>query len=356
MELTKVFIIVPSNVDTSPIKGAAALANALSVWVTVCFVTLKKGRKNCSLLNDDVEWIALGKYSSWLMKIKVLRLILKEAGGKKSIATISSSLSADFVNSFCTDFAVTLSSVRGNLPVVYLNTYGFIGKLVAYLHLKTLKSMDHVVSMTNVMAKQVEKYIGTSSPVIGNFIDESGLNSYNHYCISGKYKIIFTGSIIYGKQPILLIDSISELIKNGIDLQLDILGKGVLLDSVITRVQELGISNRVNFHGYVKEPYSYIASSDVLVLPSLSEGVSRSALEALFLGVPCVLRDVDGSSELIQEGVNGTLFAKDDDLTDAILRALKLSRSRSSRSSLLPDNFRQHYAARQYLELLESNV
>ena len=216
--------------------------------------------------------------------------------------------------------------------------------------------MDHVVSMTNVMAKQVEKYIGTSSPVIGNFIDESGLNSYNHYCISGKYKIIFTGSIIYGKQPILLIDSISELIKNGIDLQLDILGKGVLLDSVITRVQELGISNRVNFHGYVKEPYSYIASSDVLVLPSLSEGVSRSALEALFLGVPCVLRDVDGSSELIQEGVNGTLFAKDDDLTDAILRALKLSRSRSSRSSLLPDNFRQHYAARQYLELLESNV
>ena len=68
------------------------------------------------------------------------------------------------------------------------------------------------------------------------------------------------------------------------------------------------------------------------------------------------MRDVDGSSELIQEGLNGVLFEKDDDLMDAIVHALKLSRNRTSRSSLLPDKFRQQYAARKYLDLLESNV
>ena len=192
---------------------------------------------------------------------------------------------------------------------------------------------------------------------MSSFIDEKKLNHFkNNNRVNGRFKIIFVGSLIHGKQPLLLIDSIFNLIKDGKDVQLDILGEGELLETAISRVRNLGIVDRVNFHGYVKEPYSFISSSDILVLPSLSEGVSRSILEALFLGVPCVLRDVDGSSELIQEGLNGVLFEKDDDLMDAIVHALKLSRNRTSRSSLLPDKFRQQYAARKYLDLLESNV
>ena len=93
-----------------------------------------------------------------------------------------------------------------------------------------------------------------------------------------------------------------------------------------------------------------------LVLPSLSEGVSRSALEALYLGVPCVLRDVDGSSELIQEGINGYLFSENSELPNAMMRAVELSRNRNELVSLLPEKFRQKRAARQYLDLLESSV
>jgi glycosyltransferase involved in cell wall biosynthesis len=356
-KIAKIFIIVPSNVESSPVKGAAALANVLSEWVTVCFITLKKVNDEFSLLNGNVEWVSLGGESSWIKRIKIIRSMIEAAGEKKAVATISLALSADFVNSFCVNLALTFSSVRGNLPVVYVNTYGIIGKLIAYLHLKRLKKMTHVVSMTKVMSKQVEKYIGKSSPVIGNFIDENNLDIYTNYeCISGRYKIVFAGSLIYGKQPLLLIDSVFELINNDIDIELDIFGEGMLLESVVSRVKQLDIMNRVNFHGYIKEPYSYVSSSDILVLPSLSEGVSRSALEALFLGVPCVLRDVDGSSELIQEGVNGALFEKDSDLADAMLRALELSRNRNYRSSLLPNNFRQQSAARKYMELLESSV
>ena len=40
MPIKKVFIIVPAVVEASPIKGAAALANALSQWVSVVFVSL----------------------------------------------------------------------------------------------------------------------------------------------------------------------------------------------------------------------------------------------------------------------------------------------------------------------------
>ena len=49
MKIKKVFIIVPAPVNDSPVKGAAALANTLSEWVSVTFVTLKSGKDDFDL-------------------------------------------------------------------------------------------------------------------------------------------------------------------------------------------------------------------------------------------------------------------------------------------------------------------
>ena len=91
-----------------------------------------------------------------------------------------------------------------------------------------------------------------------------------------------------------------------------------------------------------------------MVLPSLSEGLSRASLEALYLGVPCVLRAVDGNAELIREGVNGTLFRETASLAGAMMATAAWSRARTGkRDSLLPENYRQQSAVRKYLALLE---
>jgi glycosyltransferase involved in cell wall biosynthesis len=90
------------------------------------------------------------------------------------------------------------------------------------------------------------------------------------------------------------------------------------------------------------------------VLPSLSEGTPRSALEALHLGVPCVLRAADGNSELIASEQQGALFEEDAALPDTIARVAAYSRTRSVvRSTLLPRGFRQVEQARRYLSLVE---
>jgi glycosyltransferase involved in cell wall biosynthesis len=91
-----------------------------------------------------------------------------------------------------------------------------------------------------------------------------------------------------------------------------------------------------------------------MAIPSRSEGLSRAALEALHLGVPCVLRDTDGNGELVRPGVNGILFHDDADLADAVAAGAKLGRMHGQRESLLPEPYRQHYAARQYLQLVDS--
>jgi glycosyltransferase involved in cell wall biosynthesis len=354
--IKKVFIIVPSAVMDSPIKGAVALASALTEWVLVTFITLKQGDDDFDLLNDDIEWVSLAKYK-WHKKLKVLRELLNHSGDRNTIATISLCFSADIMNSLCVNnVAITCASVRGNLPITYVNTYGFKGKWLAYFHLKRLKKINQVVSMTSTMSKQVQEYIGKKSPIIGNFINEESLAKYRKRQLNiGVYKFVFTGSLISAKQPLILIDAVATLVENGKDVRLDIFGDGPLMETLKDRVVKLSIDDKVIFHGFVNEPYTYIANADTLVLPSLSEGISRSALEALYLGIPCVLRDVDGNSEFIKEGVNGSLFKDDSELADAMIRVAKFSRDRMDVSSLLPARFRQQTAAKQYLELLECN-
>jgi len=353
MNIKKVFIIVPSPSDHSPVKGAAALANSLSQFVSVTFVTLKCGRSDFDLLNNSIATVSLAEHS-WSNKLKYLRQLLKEAGHPKNIATISSSFSADFINSFCNKYATTCASVRGNNPKNYLDTYGFVGILLAYVHLKRLKKVKHVVSMTHSMAEQVERYIGRSTPVIGNFIDEARIIKYQkNKVISKTVRFIFTGNFIERKKPLLLINAMEVLHLQGISFVLDMFGDGPLLHEAKQMVRRLDLESYVVFHGHVNEPYQYISKADILILPSLSEGVPRSVLEALCLGVPCILRDVDGNRELVQSGVNGEVFSSDTELPNLILQVVKQSKDGVFyNKNLIPDIFRQSSCTISYLKLI----
>ena len=168
--MNKVFIIVPSASFDSPVKGACALANGLLNFSSITFVTLKGNSDAFSLLNKRVEILDLGQYKNWYQKLRVFKKILIKNGTSKNITTISIGFSADLVNSMCCNLSLTCSSVRGDLPKVYKEKFGRIGKLIAYFHLKRLRKFNHVISMTKSMSLSIESYIGKKSPVIGNFI------------------------------------------------------------------------------------------------------------------------------------------------------------------------------------------
>ena len=118
----------------------------------------------------------------------------------------------------------------------------------------------------------------------------------------------------------------------------------------------LGLESRVVFHGQVETPFELIQSSDLMMLPSESEGIPRAALESLYLGIPCILRSVDGNQELISDGVNGYLFTRDSELPDVTARALASIRARtgSMATNLLPPQFRQSSNVQKYLDLILS--
>jgi glycosyltransferase involved in cell wall biosynthesis len=259
------------------------------------------------------------------------------------------------VNALCRSLAFTCAGVRGNLPMNYRFDYGVAGMPLAALHLTCLRACDAVVVMTNAMAAQVRRYTSTTPRVIGNFVDESRLDKYRaERPAEGPFRFVFLGSLTPRKQPLALVDAVSELTRSGVSAHLDLVGDGPLRTNIAERVRELKLDQAVSLHGHRDDPYDILARADVMVLPSLSEGLSRASLEALYLGVPCVLRAVDGNAELIREGTNGTLFRENTSLAAAMAATAAWSRALTGkRESLLPDAYRQGSAVSSYLALLD---
>jgi glycosyltransferase involved in cell wall biosynthesis len=68
----------------------------------------------------------------------------------------------------------------------------------------------------------------------------------------------------------------------------------------------------------------YYQSADVLILPSLKEGLPNVVLEAMACGLPCVAARASGSRELIIEGETGFTYAHGnvEEMGDAVRRCL----------------------------------
>lgn len=88
--------------------------------------------------------------------------------------------------------------------------------------------------------------------------------------------------------------------------------------------KRLGISSNVIFTGYRKDNLNVISSLDLLVLPSLEEGLPRVALEAQAIGIPVVASNVGGVIEAVDDGKTGILVPPRDinALSNAIVQLL----------------------------------
>lgn len=64
--------------------------------------------------------------------------------------------------------------------------------------------------------------------------------------------------------------------------------------------------------GYVANPEHLLNAVDLVVLPSLSEGLPNIVLEAMASGVLCLVTDVSGNTDLVRDGVTGRTFAPGD--------------------------------------------
>ncbi len=134
--------------------------------------------------------------------------------------------------------------------------------------------------------------------------------------------ILFVGGLDPLKSPPLLLQSYAKFKKLVPKSLLIFVGQGSLEELLHRQREKLGLTEDVLFMGRVPNerlPLFYNAS-DVFVLPSLYEGISMVALEALACGTPIVVTDAIGASEFIREGVQGFIVKRAN--VEAIVEAL----------------------------------
>ena len=74
----------------------------------------------------------------------------------------------------------------------------------------------------------------------------------------------------------------------------------------------MNLRQNITFYGFVNNPLSYIKAADILILPSIIEGLPGVLLEAMFCKTPVVACNVGGISEIISSET-GSLIKKDDE-------------------------------------------
>lgn len=104
--------------------------------------------------------------------------------------------------------------------------------------------------------------------------------------------------------------------------KLYIVGEGPELARVQGLIKKYCLEKRVTFFQGVAEVISFLQIAEIFVMPSRFEGLSNAILEAMACELAVVATNVEGNAELITDGVNGLLVAKDDEV--ALTNALTL--------------------------------
>jgi len=101
-----------------------------------------------------------------------------------------------------------------------------------------------------------------------------------------------------------LLECVSRLKKEGLDVQLDVVGGGSELTKLQALSRHLGIDEDVDFHGHVSDRRQVVALLDaahVYVSASRVEGLPRALVEAQARGLPVVSTDAGGTRELVEQ-------------------------------------------------------
>jgi len=118
------------------------------------------------------------------------------------------------------------------------------------------------------------------------------------------------------KDPVLLARSFVQVLRDVPDaarrLRLVMIGDGPLWDQVRAVLDEAGATDLAWLPGERDDVPRILRGLDLFVLPSLSEGISNTVLEAMASGLPVVATAVGGNPELIDAGVTGTLVPRGD--------------------------------------------
>ena len=191
----------------------------------------------------------------------------------------------------------------------------------------TISYFNYVSSVTAAGLRSLELFYGYKGPscVIPSMVNSPARPYLCKKPAQGIFDIVYFGRMTQTKGVNLLIEAFSRLRTKVPYARLTLIGSGKrkFLDPLQNRIKELRLSDSIQILGWLQDDalFSHLSSMDLFCLPSFTEGLPCSILEAMSIGLPIVATSVGGIPEIIEHNVSGLLIPPRDEeaLTKALL-------------------------------------
>jgi len=169
---------------------------------------------------------------------------------------------------------------------------------------------DHIITVSNLTRNTViEKYNQDPRKVttVHNAVEPLGPEIESISSKKGtKDKVItFLGRITMQKGPEYFVEAANRVLQKAGNVRFVMAGNGDMMKEMIRLAAQRNISDRFHFTGFMKgtQVYEVLKSSDVYVMPSVSEPFGISPLEAMQCGVPSIISKQSGCAEILNNTI-----------------------------------------------------
>jgi glycosyltransferase involved in cell wall biosynthesis len=193
------------------------------------------------------------------------------------------------------------------------------GKRWGGLWRDSAKQVDVIVSVSEFVRRRLVQILGENPPrhrTIYNGVDtdffspvQDSSEAKRTLGVSGKYVLLYLGRLATSKGIAYLLQAIPSLRNEIRDMTLLIGGRGELEGELRREAFDLGVSDIVEFRGYVPQELlpQFYQASDVVVVPSIIEPMGIVPLEAMSMKKPVICARTGGLPELLTDGLTGFL-------------------------------------------------
>jgi colanic acid/amylovoran biosynthesis glycosyltransferase len=180
---------------------------------------------------------------------------------------------------------------------------------------------------------------------------------------SDVVRIVTTGRLEWTKGLTYGLQALRHVVDAGVPVMLSIIGDGPERQRILFAIDDLGLGSSVRLLGRLApiQVRDELRRSDIFVLPSLSEGLSNAAVEAMGCGLPIVLTDCGGAREAVADGREGFVVPLWDPaaMGAALLKLardpeLRLQMGRAARERVLRE-FVSARHVREFVQLFEES-
>jgi len=172
-----------------------------------------------------------------------------------------------------------------------------------------VKNSDQVITVSRRSAQLLQEKFGANPRkvnVVYNAIDSSKFPKHKETLRDSNGKktkvVLYHGRLSVQKGVEFFLRAAQKVLSNDRSVKFLISGKGDLLPRLVEMAFDLGINENVMFLGYVSDDQlkRILCTSDVLVLPSVSEPFGIVALESMASGTPTIVSKTSGVSERVK--------------------------------------------------------